>query len=152
LATAITGQAGVMGTMSRQEAIDFISVGSRTGKLATASPTGQPHVAPVWFVVDGDDLVFTTNEETVKGRNLRANPRAALTVDVSEFPYDFALVRGPVRVERQAADLLEWTTRIAQRYVPGRLVPDYGKRNAVDGELLCRLRIERVNGAADLAL
>jgi len=138
--------------MTRQEAIDFISVGSRTGKLATASPTGKPHVAPVWFVVDGDDLVFTTGEGTVKGRNLRANPYAALTVDVSEYPYDFAVVRGSVDLQLQAPDLLAWTTRIAERYVPARLAPDYGKRNAVDSELLCRLRIDRIGGVLDIAL
>ena len=138
--------------MTRQDAIDFLSVGSRTGKLATASPTGEPHVAPVWFVVDGDDLVFTTAEQTVKGRNLRANPHAALAVDVSEHPYDFAVVRGPVSLEAQAPDLLAWTTKIAERYVPARLAPDYGKRNAVEGELLCRLRIARISGAVDIAL
>ena len=141
-----------MGTMTRQEAIDFISVGSRTGKLATASPTGKPHVAPVWFVVDGDDLVFTTGEETVKARNLRTNRHAAMTVDVSEYPYDFVVVRGSVTLQRQAPDLLAWTTRIAERYVPARLASDYGKRNAVDSELLCRLAIDRISGALDIAL
>jgi PPOX class probable F420-dependent enzyme len=141
-----------MGSMNRQEAIDFISVGSRTGKLATASPTGKPHVAPVWFVVDGDDLVFTTGEGTVKERNLRSNPQAALAVDVSEYPYDFVVVRGQVRIQRQDPDLLTWTTRIADRYVPARLAAEYGKRNAVDSELLCRLRIDRISGALDIAL
>jgi PPOX class probable F420-dependent enzyme len=141
-----------MGAMTRQEAIDFISVGSRTGKLATASASGRPHVAPVWFVVDGDDLVFTTSEETVKGRNLRTNPYAAVTVDVSEYPYSFAVVRGSVTVEMQAPDLLAWTTRIAERYVPARLAPDFGKRNAVDGEALCRLHIGHLSGVVDIAL
>jgi PPOX class probable F420-dependent enzyme len=141
-----------MGAMTRQEAIDFISVGSRTGKLATASPSGRPHVAPVWFVVDGDDLVFTTSEETVKGRNLRANPYAAVAVDVSEYPYAFAVVRGSVTAELQAPDLLAWTTRIAERYVPARLALDFGKRNAVEGEALCRLHIGHISGAVDIAL
>lgn len=138
--------------MTRLESIDFLSVGSRTGRLATASPTGEPHVAPVWFVLDGDDLVFTTNEATVKGRNLRANPRAALTVDVSEYPYAFVAVRGPVSLEAHAADLLAWTTRIAERYVPAARARDYGERNAVDGEMLCRLRIQRISGISDIAL
>ena len=138
--------------MTRTEAIDFLSVGSRTGKLATASATGGPHVAPVWFLVDGDELVFTTGEVTVKGRNLRANPRAALTVDVSEYPYDFVVVRGSVSLESDAADLLTWTTKIAERYVPARRAREYGDRNAVDGEMLCRLRMERISGARDMAL
>jgi PPOX class probable F420-dependent enzyme len=138
--------------MTRQEAIDFLTVGSRTGRLATASPTGEPHVAPVWFLIDGEDLVFTTHEDTIKGRNLRANPRAALTVDVSEYPYDFVVVRGAVSLDGHAPDLPAWTTRLAERYVPARRAREYGERNAVEGEMLCRLRMERVSGAHDIAL
>jgi PPOX class probable F420-dependent enzyme len=138
--------------MTRQEAIDFLSVGSRTGRLATASPTGEPHVAPVWFLVDGEDLVFTTGEETIKGRNLRANARAAMTVDVPEYPYHFVVVRGSVSLESRPPDMLAWTTRLAERYVPARRAREYGERNAVDGEMLCRLRMERISGARDIAL
>src|SRR5690348_8108455 len=138
--------------MQRAEAMEFLAAGTRTGKLATASPSGAPHVAPIWFVVDGEDLVFTTNMETVKGRHLRANPRGALTVDRSEFPYDFVVVRGPIVVVEGAPDLLEWATRIAERYVPAGRAEDYGKRNAVPDELLCRLRVERIVGQRDVAL
>ncbi|MCW2643045.1 MAG: F420-dependent enzyme [Dactylosporangium sp.] len=132
--------------------MEFLGVGTRTGKLATASRSGAPHVAPIWFVVDGGDLVFTTGEDTVKGRHLRANPRAALTVDVDQYPYDFVVVRGPVGIEPAAPDLLDWATRIAERYVPEGQAPEYGRRNAVPDELLCRLHIERITGARDIAL
>jgi PPOX class probable F420-dependent enzyme len=138
--------------MQPGEAMQFLADGTRTGKLATASPTGAPHVAPIWFVVDGEDLVFTTAVTTVKGRNLRANPRAALTVDRSEFPYDWVVVRGPVVVVERAPDLLEWATRIAERYVPEGRASEYGSRNAVPEELLCRLRIERIVGESAIAL
>jgi PPOX class probable F420-dependent enzyme len=138
--------------MTRQQAIEFLSVGTRTGRLATASPTGSPHVAPVWFVVDGDDVVFTTSEATIKGRNLRANPQAAMTVDVSEFPYDFVVVRGPVSLDERSPDLLTWATRLAERYVPPGRAREYGERNAVEGEMVCRLRMERLSGVSDIAL
>jgi PPOX class probable F420-dependent enzyme len=138
--------------MQPSEAMAFLAEGTRTGKLATASPSGAPHVAPIWFVVDGEDLVFTTNMETVKGRHLRVNPRGALTVDRSEFPYDFVVVRGPIVVVERAPDLFEWATRIAERYVPAGRAEDYGKRNAVPDELLCRLRVERIVGQKDIAL
>jgi Pyridoxamine 5'-phosphate oxidase len=46
---------------------EFLPSGTRTAKLATAAPDGAPHVMPVWFVLCGDDLVFTTGAETVKG-------------------------------------------------------------------------------------
>jgi PPOX class probable F420-dependent enzyme len=136
--------------MTRAEAIIFLADGNRTGKLATASLTAEPHVAPIWFVVDGEDLVFTTGPDSVKGRNLRANPRAALTVDVEEYPYHFVVVRGPVSITEDPPDMVRWTTRIAERYVPAGRAEEYGRRNA-DGELLCRLRTERITGARDIA-
>jgi PPOX class probable F420-dependent enzyme len=137
--------------MTRDEAIEFLSAGTRTGKLATASPDSDPHVAPIWFILDGDDLVFTTSRDSVKGRNLRANPRAALTVDVEEFPYSFVLVRGPVAVDERPADPVSWTTRIAERYVPAGQAERYGRLNAGEGMLLCRLRPAHVTGARDIA-
>ena len=138
--------------MTRTEAIEFLAVGTRTGKLATASPSGAPHVAPIWFTIAGDDLVFTTGSDTLKGRHLRANPRAALSVDVDEYPYHFVVVRGLVEVAVQAPDLLTWAIRIAERYVPAGRAQEYGERNAVDSELLCRLRMERISGTRDIAL
>ncbi|HEV7897136.1 MAG TPA: PPOX class F420-dependent oxidoreductase [Planosporangium sp.] len=137
--------------MTRDEAVNFLAEGNRTGKLATASPTAEPHVAPIWFVIDGDDLVFTTGRDSVKGHNLRVNPRAALTADVEEYPYHFVLVRGPVSVDEHPADLLTWTTRIAERYVPAGQAQRYGQLNAGESELLCRLRMEHVTGARDIA-
>ena len=141
-----------MTRMLQAEAMRFLADGTRTGKLATASATGAPHVAPIWFVVDGDHLVFTTGIGTVKGRNLRENPRAALSVDLSEFPYDFVVVRGKVAVAERAPDLLRWAVRIAERYVPPGRAQGYGERNAVPEELLCRLHIERIVGEKDIAL
>lgn len=141
-----------MTRMTRDEALAFLREGTRTGKIATASVSGAPHVAPIWFVADGGALVFTTGRDTVKGRNLRLNPRAALSVDVDQYPYHFVTVRGPVSFDEDPGALLEWATRIAARYVPQGRAGEFGRRNAVPGELLCRLRIERVSGARDLAL
>jgi PPOX class probable F420-dependent enzyme len=138
--------------MTRQQAIDFLLAGTRTGKLATASPSGAPHVAPVWFTVDGDDIVFTTGRGSLKGRHLTANPRAMLTVDSEEFPFAFVSVRGEVVVEESPDDLLAWNTRLAERYVPAGQAEDYGRRNSGPDILFCRLRMERLVGSADIAI
>ena len=50
----------------------FITEGTRTAVLATARDDGRPHAAPIAFVLDHDDILFLTNAETVKGRNLLA--------------------------------------------------------------------------------
>jgi PPOX class probable F420-dependent enzyme len=137
--------------MSREEAIEFLMAGTRAGKLATASPTGAPSVAPLWFTVDGDDVVFSTGRDSVKGRHLAANPRAALTVDSDEFPYAYVSVRGPVTLTDDPDVLVEWNTRLAERYVPEGRAEEYGKRNSSPGMLVCRLRMERIAAWAEIA-
>lgn len=46
----------------------FVMAGTRTGKAAVVHADGTPHVTPVWFVLDGDDVLFNTARATVKGR------------------------------------------------------------------------------------
>jgi PPOX class probable F420-dependent enzyme len=138
-------------SLQRDEALAFLAEGTRTGKLALGGGRG-PIVVPVWFVVDGDELVFTTGKATAKGRRLRADPRAALCADDEAYPYGYVQVRGTVALAEPAPDeLLPWTTRIAERYVPAGEAEAFGRRNADLDELLCRLRAERVVGLADVA-
>ena len=136
--------------MDAAEARAFLAAGARTAKVATVSPKGKPHVAPVWFVVDGDDLVFITSARSAKGRHLRANPRAAVAVDDDAFPYAFVVANGRVTLDDQPPDRLEWATRIAARYVPDRAA-EFAARNDAPGETLVRLHLERVFGQAELA-
>jgi PPOX class probable F420-dependent enzyme len=105
----------------------------------------------VWFVLDGDDIVFMTNRETVKRRSLRADPRAALVVDLEEPPYAFVLVEGTVSISTDLDEMLGHSIAIARRYMGDDLAEDYGRRNAVDGELLVRLRMDHVVAIDDMA-
>jgi PPOX class probable F420-dependent enzyme len=138
--------------MSEAEARAFLASGTRTGKLATTRADGRPHVAPIWFVLDGDDLIFTTGAMTVKGKALARDARAMLSVDEETFPYSFVLVEGVVTLSESPDDLLHWAIRIAERYVPADQARAYGERNGVPGELLVRLTPTRIIGEKDIAL
>ena len=129
----------------------FLSEGTRTGKLATTRADGRPHVAPIWFLLDGDDLVFNTGTDTVKGRTLARDGRVALCVDDERPPYSFALVEGQATLSEDLDDIRRWATRIAARYVGQDRAEEYGARNGVPGELLVRIRIAKVTAVADLA-
>ena len=137
--------------MTPDEIHAFLSHGTRTAKLATSGPGGQPHVMPVWFMLDGEELVFTTWRESVKGRNLRRDPRAAVVVDEEVAPYAFVHLRGHVTLNEDLEELLRFATAIAGRYMGADRAAEFGRRNAVQGELLVRLRPERVIATADLA-
>ncbi|WP_158677733.1 PPOX class F420-dependent oxidoreductase, partial [Streptomyces sp. SPB074] len=80
--------------MTDEEWRAFVSEGTRTAKLATVRADGSPHIAPIWFVLDGSDLVFNTGERTVKGRNLARDGRVALCVDDERPPFSFVTIEG----------------------------------------------------------
>ncbi|MGC9665290.1 PPOX class F420-dependent oxidoreductase [Planosporangium sp. 12N6] len=137
--------------MSHEEWRAFVSHGTRTGKLATVRADGSPHVAPVWFVLDGDDVLFNTGKETLKGRNLARDGRAALCVDDERPPYSFVTLRGRATISEGLDEMRRWATTIAARYMGEDAAEQFGARNAVPGELLVRLRVEHVTAYRDIA-
>jgi PPOX class probable F420-dependent enzyme len=123
-----------------------------TAKVATVRADGRPHVAPVWFAIDGDDsLLFTTGHDTVKGRTLARDPRVAVSVDDERPPFTFVLLEGEVTLSDDLDEVRRWATVIGGRYMGGDRADEYGRRNGVPGELLVRLAPQRVVSARDLA-
>ena len=136
--------------MTPERAHEFLSHGRRTAKLATVRADGRPHVAPVWFVMDGDDVVFMTGADTVKGRTMARDPRVSLVVDLEEPPYAFVAVEGRVTLSADVEQMLPLSIAIAHRYVGEDQAEEFGRRNAVDGELLVRLHPTKVIAVDDL--
>ncbi|WP_069170357.1 PPOX class F420-dependent oxidoreductase [Streptomyces griseus] len=137
--------------MTENEWRGFLSEGTRTGKVATVRADGSPHIAPVWFLLDGDDLVFNTGKETVKGRNLTRDGRVSVCVDDDRPPFAFAVVQGRATLSEDPAELRDWATRIAARYMGPEAAEEFGARNGMPGELLVRLRMDTVLAMAEVA-
>ncbi|MET7824308.1 PPOX class F420-dependent oxidoreductase [Streptomyces sp. NPDC005386] len=129
----------------------FVSQGTRTGKLSTVRADGSPHVAPIWFVLDGEDLVFNTAKDSVKGKNLARDGRVALCVDDDRPPFAFVVLEGRAVLSEDVDDLQHWAARIGGRYMGEDRAEEFGRRNGVPGELLVRLRIEKVLAFAAVA-
>ena len=125
--------------MTTEEYRQFLSEGTRTAKVATVGADGRPHVAPVWFVLDGDTIIFTTEDVTAKGKHLLRDGRISLCVDDENPPFAFVIIEGTAEALHNATDLLHWTTEIARRYMGEALAESYGKRNAVPSEMLIRV-------------
>ena len=137
--------------MSGDELDHFLSEGTRTGKLATTRADSSPHIAPIWFILDRDDLVFMTGADTVKGKAVLRDPRVALLVDDERPPFAFASIEGTVSISRDLDEMLPLSIAIARRYMGDELAEQYGRRNAVEGELLLRLPRDRVIAEAEIA-
>ncbi|AWT41706.1 MULTISPECIES: PPOX class F420-dependent oxidoreductase [Streptomyces] len=122
----------------------FVSHGTRTGKLSTVRADGGPHVTPIWFLLDGDEVVFNTHNTSVKGRNLARDGRVALCVDDDRPPFGFVVLQGRARISEDLAELRHWAARIGARYMGEERAEEFGARNGVPGELLVRVTIDKV--------
>ncbi|GAA3501593.1 PPOX class F420-dependent oxidoreductase [Streptomyces prasinosporus] len=138
--------------MTEDEWREFVSYGTRTAALCTVRADGSPHVAPVWFLLDGDEVVFNTGKETVKGRNLARDGRVVLCVDDDRPPFSYVVLHGRARLSEDPGELRHWAARIGGRYMGEDRAEEFGARNGVPGELLVRVTVEKVlaeRGVAD---
>lgn len=129
----------------------FVAEGTRTGKLSTSRADGSPHVTPVWFLLDGDEVVFNTESDGVKGRNLTRDGRYALCVDDDQAPYAFVVLQGRVTVVDDLTLTRDWAGRIGARYMGDARAAAYAERNGGPGNILVRARVEKVIAFAGIA-
>ena len=84
--------------------------------LATLMPDGSPQVSPVWVDFDGKYILVNTAEGRQKPRNVRHDPRVALSVFDQQNPYTAATVRGRVvEITHEGAD--QHIDRMAKKYL-----------------------------------
>ena len=84
-----------------EKVVEFLSAGTRTGMLNYLAADGRPLVAPVWIIVDDDQVVFNTGRDTAKGRSLHRDPRVVICVDDPHPPYSFVTASRAAKKKRQ---------------------------------------------------
>ena len=139
-----------MPSITDPEVRAFLAEGTRTGKLSYLSADGRPLVVPVWFVLDGDTLVFNTGQGTAKGRYLAQDPRVSLCVDLEVPPFAFVQVQGDAELSEDPGELLRTATAIGARYMGADRAEEFGRRNAVPGELVVRVRPGKILANFDI--
>jgi PPOX class probable F420-dependent enzyme len=146
--------------MSKEEIEAFLMSGTRTGKISTVRKDRRPHLVPIWFVLDSskdnnnnNNIIFTTGNESVKGRDMLRDPRVSLCVDDQTPPFSFVVIEGLAEINQEPDldELLKWTTKIAARYMGQDNAEVYGKRNAVKGEMLVKIRPTKIIAQKDIA-
>jgi PPOX class probable F420-dependent enzyme len=137
--------------MSADERREFLLEGTRTGKVATARADGRSHVTPVWFTLDGEDIVFTTHETSLKAKAIRRDARVCVCVDDQTPPYSYVMVEGKATLSDDLDELRRVATAVGGRYMGADRADEFGARNAVPGELLVRVTPTRVVTRAAMA-
>jgi PPOX class probable F420-dependent enzyme len=116
----------------------------RFAVLATINPDSTPQQSPVWYELQGDEIMMNTRRGRVKDRNLRRDPRCSICV---EDGYTWITIRGIARLidDREVAQadirrlsVINHGEEIAQRQMENQ----FSKQERVT----IRLSIEHVTG------
>ena len=99
-----------------REAVKKLFQEANIGHLATVMPDGSPQVTPMLVDFDGEHILVNTAEGRQKPRNIRRDPRVAISVTREGSPYAFAQVRGRV-VEITSEGAEEHIDRLAKKYL-----------------------------------
>jgi PPOX class probable F420-dependent enzyme len=105
----------------------------------------------VWFVVDNGQLVFNTDRNSSKGRALARDSRVVICVDDPHPPYSFVQVQGVATVGEDLDDVRNIATRTGARYMGAERADEFGRRNAVPGELVVRVHPTKVIAGFDIS-
>lgn len=83
--------------------------------LTTLDPDGSPQASAVWVTSDGDHIVVNTAEGRRKWRNLRRDPRVAISISPEGEPYKNWSIQGRV-VDLRTSDGWEVIDRLSLKY------------------------------------
>lgn len=91
--------------------------GTSIAHIATVLPDGAPHSVPVWIGTRGDHVVILTGPGSRKARNLRRDPRVAVSLTPADNPFEPITLRGRVVDWLEGDAAWEVVDEIAMKYI-----------------------------------
>ncbi|MFQ5693200.1 MAG: PPOX class F420-dependent oxidoreductase [Nitrospinota bacterium] len=86
------------------------------GHLATLNPDGSPQNTPVWLEYDGTHILVNSSKGRKKDRNMRRDPRVALSIQDPDNAYRYLEVRGRV-VDVAEEGGIDHIHKLAKKYL-----------------------------------
>jgi PPOX class probable F420-dependent enzyme len=111
------------------------------GHVITFNASGKPQVTMVWVDVDGDEVVFNTAEGRLKPKNLRRDPRVAISVQDRNDPQSYAVFHGTASLTEAGADA--HIDKLAKRFLGA---DKYPFRQPGEKRLMVRVKVDRIGG------
>jgi PPOX class probable F420-dependent enzyme len=117
----------------------------RFAVVGTKNPDGSPHLAVMWYLIDGDDIVVNSAQGRIKDRNLATDPRMSVVI---EDGYRWIRVDGRARIEHDQTIAQADIRRLAARYYQDERKVEESVRNNFSRQhrITYRLPIRRVTG------
>ena len=105
-------------TMNEAEVREFLSSGAKVLDVATLSKDGSPHLAPMWYVMDDDKVVFRSFSKSQKIVNLMRDPRLTVLVEAGNAYANLrgVMIKGTAKLVTDLQYVLEIYGGLAARY------------------------------------
>jgi PPOX class probable F420-dependent enzyme len=128
--------------------------------LRQSKKNGSPHVVPIWFVVENGkgrgkawNIILTTGDTSVKANNIQHDGRVSICIDDQKPPFSFVTIHGTAKLyPYKQKEVLEWATKIAERYVGKKNAKSYGEVNSGEGAVLVRIKPTKVIAEKDISI
>jgi nitroimidazol reductase NimA-like FMN-containing flavoprotein (pyridoxamine 5'-phosphate oxidase superfamily) len=122
-----------MPKLTPDEVTAFLDEPGHLLRIGTIDAEGHPSVLPIWFIRQGDDIVFTPRGPSVFLADIRRDPRVGLSIDEDPLPYRKVTIRGTARILHEPGNDDVWRDlyrSTAKRYVDAEAADAY-----VDGTI-----------------
>jgi len=118
--------------------------------VAAMRADGPPSLTPVYYVMDGDDLLISTTHSRAKTKLLKRDPRVSVCVLGEEMPFPYVTVFGRTSfTDEGAAELMaQIGEAMMGSPVPEEALPGLRDRAEAEGRVVMRVRAERAIGLA----
>ena len=103
---------------------------------------GPPHMSPVYYVMDGDDILISTTHSRFKAKAIKRNPEVSVCVLAEQYPFPYLLVYGVGQIEEDGAPdlMMKVGARMTGNPVPEAARPAIEQRAKDEGRLVLRVK------------
>jgi predicted pyridoxine 5'-phosphate oxidase superfamily flavin-nucleotide-binding protein len=120
-----------MTKLSQDEVQQFLSEREHLARIGTVDSDGMPRVLPLWFIIQGDELLFTPRSLAIIWKNIERDPRVGISIDEETMPMRKVSIQGHVAIKYQPGNDEAW--REVYRNIAKRYVSDDFANGYVDG-------------------
>ena len=129
--------------MTPEERTKFLA-DHRLCVVGYARETGPPALSPVYYAVDGDDLLISTTATRAKAAAIRRNPQVSVCVLGEAMPFPYLTVYGRGRIESAGAvdAMMKVGERMTGNPIPQSARPAVEKRAQDEQRVVLRVTPE----------
>jgi PPOX class probable F420-dependent enzyme len=110
--------------------------------ISTLSRDGSPHITPMWADMEGDIILINTFESSAKSKNIKKDPRIAISVVESNNPYNMVSIKGTV-IDQTTEGADEHLKKLAKRYLG---IGKYYYREPNRKRVILKIKPEKATG------